>query len=186
MATLYDRLMAIDDEERSLSKEEYAAAEQSILREYERHPLLSAMIADGVSVEGTLAVLSMRNYGILKVLPRRKDPALNARVESLGDLIETPSQLKARGVLFPDNILIAAVESAGLLAGLSYLATKVFGRESLTPEEVVFYGRDVPLLFSATLAPLIGVAANHHRFEELPWEEARYIDEKVRQHYPRR
>jgi len=154
---------------------------------YENNPVLYDAIKGKQSIEDSLEELGSVNKGIRKILPWRKDKAHNERIKQIRELISEPAQLKTSGILIPDNFITTVSEVAAVMFGAFYLMEKFLPLDpSLSPEALENLhqmNHYTPIFVSSTLGPIFGALENRFRFRKLPLDEAKYLDEKVKEFY---
>lgn len=155
---------------------------------YDNNSVLSDAKVGKLSIEDTIAELEQINRGIRKFLPRAVNKAHNDRLKDLGDLISMPTNLKTRGIFFPDNIITVATE-IGIIAYAAFYAVSMYALPSaaFTPDQnelAMHLCKFVaPTALTAMAAPLTGAIINSYRITEMPIDEARYLDNKIKELY---
>ncbi|HYD02753.1 MAG TPA: hypothetical protein VEC16_00485 [Alphaproteobacteria bacterium] len=167
----------------SVSKKTYT----SIMRKYEKNPVFHDAIKGKISINETLEELSKVNYGIRKLLPRRKNPVHNARLDQLSELIDKHYGLRCQGILYPDNFVttFAEILGAGLVLS-NMIATGHFVDVNTDNARSVYLLRTImPLSIGAILGTVAGIATSEGRFQspEKFSNQAKFIDEKINQFY---
>ena len=112
--------------------------------------------------------ISKINEGYRKFVPRSKNKDRDKTISDLEELIGEQPQLRARGFLFPDNILMTTIELgyAAFIGGL------------LAPE----YSSMTEPYFAPMLAvPLIALFSNVTRFRLSDTYETEFLDKKIQE-----
>ncbi|MFA5953290.1 MAG: hypothetical protein WC812_01730 [Candidatus Pacearchaeota archaeon] len=163
--------------------------QKQIMSYYENNPVFCDAINGKISIEDTLNELSVVNKGIRKILPRRKDKAHNERIKQLGKLISEPSQLQKNGLLCPDNFLGFTLWGAGAsFSIISPLFKIMLNPAQASPEEIEnlnkIFNVYLPLYSTGAISVFGGIPMNlKQRFGKLPFEEAKYVDAKIKEVY---
>lgn len=171
----------------NVPKIDVSAIQKRLIFDCSKNPIIYDAIYNHKSLEETLNELSQVNKGVKKMLPRRKDEIHNEKLKQLGELIGYPSQLECSGVFSPDNFATVAAGCTIFAFGFCYLFSKYVIMQSadITKEEseliTYYFGFVAPTTVSVTAAPLAGFLASSRRFGDLPIEEARYIDNKIKE-----
>lgn len=155
--------------------------ERKLCQDYERNPVFKDAIDKKQTIEQSLEELGKIRKGIRGFLPWRKNKAHNERVKQIGELIFEPHRLYTLGIFTPDNIITTGAGLTAASFGIFYLMTKLFINPS--PEVLYQYRVILPAVLSVYTAPIAGVASNLLRFIGLPTDEAKYLDEKVKEFY---
>ena len=164
--------------------------QRSLLRNYEDNPIFYDAIHGKQSLSESLEELAEVNKGVRKFLPRRRNKAHNERIGQLGELISRPNQLKAYGILALDNIVSMAVVLSTITFGAAYLLNSFLSPESsatVDPEKQVYLNKVIefymPAITLALTIPLFGFDAYKKRSETLPFDQAKYLDGKIKLFY---
>ena len=127
------------------------------------------------------------NKGKYMFLPWKKDSAHNSRLNSLGELISEPYHLRTSGRLAPDNAVTVGGYIVAGVFGISYLVAETIGLKLASPEnleQLMFVNKVILLsVISGITAPTLGSIANLSRFKDLPRDEAKYLDMKIKLYY---
>jgi len=122
------------------------------------------------------------NKGIRKILPRRKDKIHNERINQIGKLIKKPYQLEKNGLFFPDNIINFMVEVGALSFLVSPSGNLLLNKISSQQKEI--FNLYIPLFLTGTLGVGLGSLVNSYfRSGKLPFDEAKYVDAKIKEFY---
>jgi len=187
--TLYKQLKDIERvyknfEEKGLSHQfPIISTQQSLLQKYEENPIFLEAIQKRKTIEENLAELSQVNRHIFQLLPRRKNKLHNERVEQMGELISSTYQLKTRGIFAFDNA-VNGVIVGGLIGYLGiHVLAWLFGQGE--DPSVVKSNTDKILPFATFLSAACGGSMEHgaKRRGDLPFKEAKYLDEKIKEFY---
>jgi len=154
---------------------------------YERNPIFNDAITERQSIEKSLEELAKDNKGIGKILPWRKDEEHNKRLEQLGELVTEPYHLHKGGIWMPDNLITISAETTAMAFGISYFTFRYLTNLDALPEETIQGIKTMKILLPTTISILtsafFGLLLNSRRYNNLPIDEARYLDEKVKEFY---
>lgn len=180
-ATLYERYQKIQ-ETNTLSKEysgfglrNLEGVERDLFQEYENNPVFYDAIHGRQTIEESLEELALVNKGIRKILPWKKDEEHNERLKQIGELVTKPFHLRTAGIFCPDNFITTFLEVTPLLYGFGCLINQYSPFPASSPGEI--------LMLSASFGLIMGVGTNFGRRGKLPIDEAKYLDEKVKEFY---
>lgn len=168
------------------------AVQKNLIEEYKNNPVLRDAIQGKISIEDSLSELAQVNRPIWRLFPRRKNKAHNERLDQIGELLGYPYHLKTRGIFIPDNfiggIAMCATVGYGISNILFYLS------EGLAPNaDYIQIAGEItslnnmrtafPALFTLVLGPILGGMMQGDRSGNLPIDEAKYLDGKVKEVY---
>ena len=163
--------------------------QKEILKLYENNSVIKNAIKGTQSITELLGELTIGNKGIRKFLPRSKNSERNQTIKHLGKLITEPDQLKSKGTWHADNIFTTGIYITSITYTIAYLVTLLTPSLYTNPEPglLVKQARQtmdlLPLIQTAVLTPIIGSFMNMDRFNELPTDQAKYIDNKIQEFY---
>ena len=91
------------------------------------------------------------------------------------------------GIFFPDNFVTVTAEFGPSLYATSYglfnILLPILDPNLVnTPEIKQHFEKEAPLMIAA-FTPLMGILINQRRFAGLPIHEAKFLDDKIREHY---
>jgi len=181
MNNLHDKLIEVERLAKhlviykSLDQIDVPKTQREIFKEYESNPVLHDALVGRQTVAESLEKLAHINKGAKRFLPHKKDEAQNERVGQMEELVSGIDDLRTRGIFYPDNAVAGAIGTAGIVFGVKYLSTKLFG---ISNSEL---GARVITMLSPVFVGFGGLALN--RSDHLPKNEARYLDEKVQELY---
>ena len=169
----------------SIPQVDIIKTQQSLMEEYEKNPVFYDTIQKRLTIEESLMELSRINKGIRKFLPRMKNKTHNERLKQIGRLISEPAYLEASGILTPDNIITTGIESSIIISGLfgfSFLFLKDFLPSDISSEMYRQLSNFVDTYTFLTV-PILSLVMNASRFKSLPINEAKYLDERIKEFY---
>ncbi len=179
--TIYDDLMKIEQViELKLGKEDNLLELQKELLEREVGNNENYQKAkQGITLETQLLELSEENNFFRRLFPRRYNEKYNNAVTSLGEVVDTPTQLYQRGIFAYDNLLAPFIH-------ISLVTPVIPILPFIKPEFDYSNPQDIfPLITAGTLGFLgytVYTLANmikNKKFSSLPYEQAKYIDKKI-------
>ncbi len=185
---LYNELKAIDAYDDMLKQCQYklnldlSDFRHKAFQTYDNNPILDHALSGRKTIEETLEEMSGPNARISKLLPWKKDEEHNKMVRYLGQLVRYPQHLETKGMLSLDNA-IAGVVCSGIFAGI--VAGAYAAMSEISPE-VESLGPDSAQLgtvLTSISSPLLALGFTMRRDGDLPIDQARYIDEKIRELY---
>lgn len=182
--TLYEKILRTENMHVELRGKgmNISEAQRELFQRYEDNPVLYDAIKGKQTIEESLEDLAKVNKGYRKFLPRKKDKEHNEGIEHMGELITEPSQLEKAGITEVDNPVTGIAEGAimGMVA-----SGALYGISSVGAPELSIF--DEFMLFGSSFGGLVGGAISSittpERFSELPYDEAKYLDEKVKDFY---
>ncbi|MBP7708634.1 hypothetical protein KA107_03030 [Candidatus Pacearchaeota archaeon] len=147
-----------------------------------RHAFLGSAIEQGKTLASMLESESQINRGIKSFLPRKKDSSRNEYVEQMEELIGGLPQLKHEGIFAMRDLTTTFLSSAGgaaiLFGGVVNWANKMAGGLS---ENATL---TIPLIGGAVIGALTTISMGTRPSNTcLPFDKAKYIDEKVKEFY---
>ncbi len=163
--------------------------QRNMINEYRPNAVLDDAILGNWTIEQSLMDLSQVNKGWRKILPWKKDEEHNQRLESFKGLISYPQQLRTDGVFYPDNLITGTLEVGLGCLVFSYIIARIIAvpNPEMSAEEiqgmnhVIHYV--VPGITSGLLGPIVGFSTNLNRFNNLPIDQAIYLDQKIDELY---
>lgn len=196
---LYQLVKEIEDSNATFSKlkissgVDVAGVQKDLFKAYENNPILKDAIDGRQSIKESLLELGEKNKGIWKIMPWRKDSMHNKRLSQMEQLVGDLNHLRTRGIFYPDNLITAGTEAAGVVS-LGLVAYTLVLSNSPTINEFPFTAyhalKDIKESFlSCNLISFFGfgfvipLMSEYHRFTALPLIEAKYLDNKVNKFY---
>jgi hypothetical protein len=166
---------------------DWEECEKCLMKPYESNPVFSDAMNGRLSIEESLKDLARIRQGMRVLLPWRKNRVHNDRLSQIGELVTYPHYLRTSGIFFPDNIVTATVESAPLVYAMAYgffnfLMPELDPNLVSTHEIKRAFETTVPWFITA-FTPLTGLLINQMRFTDIPIHEAKFLDDKIREHY---
>lgn len=160
--------------------------QREIIQKYQPNYFLNQALDGEKPIEKNLEELSKINKGIRKILPRRKNPEHNQKVESMEKLIGMCRHLKAKGIFVLDNLVTGYVFGVGLTSIMTNLVAISGTDPSLSQQEYIFARYLLPFLFGVVLTPAQFIRSPH--FSNLNpnsnlKERAQYLDKKIEELY---
>lgn len=134
-----------------------------------------------ISVYDSLQEIAEIRKGVKRFLPWKKDEVHNKRIKDIGELVKGPYNLRTEGIAYPDNPVTLTLEIAAVgyaAVGLSFLIP-----EMISPEMKVKFLTYLPPVIAGTFGPLLGLTNCMNRNYPLANDQARYIDDKIREYH---
>jgi hypothetical protein len=167
--------------------------QKKIMELYRNNPILNNAIADIQSIEDRLTELAQINKGIRKYLPRRKDSEYNREVEYMEELTGSSlAGLKSRGVFTPDHIFSTLpcnlIGSEAMILGIVYFMGKFDPSIDVSQryENIIkYFAPGYAALITTITAGKFNIMTYKvwDRFYRLPFEQARFLDERIDEIY---
>lgn len=203
--TLYDRLQAVESSKTipglGIIPDNVASAQQALFSQYDGNAVLAAALHGERTVTASLEGLTGVYTGWQRFFPKPKDPKHNVQVEALGQLVHKPRHLETRGIFASDNYVTGTAEAAAGLGFIFGCLGVQIGFESnhyITTADFAFFFRPLAhvselfssrpslallsfstiALFSATVL-MYGRLCQRQRSGDLPFNQTRYIDQKI-------
>jgi hypothetical protein len=188
--TLYSKLTDIEEideklkELKSQNLIDVLKLQEGLFKIYEKNPVLYDAMQDKQSVSESLEELAQINKGIKKILPWRKDKIHNERLNQIGELIHAPYHLQTTGIFMPDNLITTGVETTAIAFGMCYVLGNILTSHPISQATQSLFQFEIPLAFSALMAPVWGLMTNFQRFNNLfsiSKDQAKYLDDKIKE-----
>lgn len=182
--TLYTLLMDIEDKTEYFGVEKVAELQKDIIHDFVmKNSHIGYSIRGQTTIEGMLQTVSEYRKGIKRFLPSRKKQNINKIVDELGELIEKPHQLRHNGIFAPDNFVTGTIETSIWATGISYITPRILDY-IFTGHQLMFQNFQSDMVLGSFLGILFGaLVQSQSRGGKLPVEQARYIDQKIKQLY---
>lgn len=148
-------------------------SQKNILEKYESNYVLAHAIKGITTVENALKGLSENHTGFSRLLPRRKNEDLDEIIDEMAELVSPVDNLRHNGIFSLDNFLNKYLVTSAVVATVASPLAHHYEVNQLAANvaaNVMFTFPFATAIFSRKVSPL-------------PWDQARYIDKKVKEFY---
>lgn len=134
----------------------------------------------GIPLEEQLRELSQENSFFRRLFPRKYNGEYNNSVTSIGELIDTPTQLYRRGILAYDNLLAPFIHISPIVPVIPIVPMVKPEFDYSNPQDMF------PLITIGILGFLCFTTytlynmLENKKFNSLPYKQAEYIDNKIK------